>query len=225
MAFITKQQVFEQIIADDKPVCPHCGETMKLWEVPDIPVEDGLGWGSPYLYLCFNDECPLYVSGWRNMEANYGRTCSYRCICYPDSRKCEIMSVFGPLGGTGQIVDEAAVEHQHELERRIVAGFAVLDEAETGGDGATSLRLLLDAAEPIRVRVRAAELIGVIGGIDAIDPLRDHVFDNDILQKKVADAIGGIHERCFTRECPFCAEIIKRRAKICKHCGKEVAGL
>ncbi|HHC25399.1 MAG TPA: zinc ribbon domain-containing protein, partial [Desulfobacterales bacterium] len=24
--------------------------------------------------------------------------------------------------------------------------------------------------------------------------------------------------------CPFCAEIIKNQAKLCKHCGKEVAG-
>ncbi|MBW1822651.1 MAG: zinc ribbon domain-containing protein, partial [Deltaproteobacteria bacterium] len=28
----------------------------------------------------------------------------------------------------------------------------------------------------------------------------------------------------FTKECPFCAEIIKKKAKICKHCQKEVAG-
>jgi rRNA maturation endonuclease Nob1 len=38
------------------------------------------------------------------------------------------------------------------------------------------------------------------------------------------EALGKIHARNYTRECPFCAEIIKKRAKICKHCGKEVAG-
>ncbi|MCK5418660.1 MAG: zinc ribbon domain-containing protein, partial [Desulfobacterales bacterium] len=37
--------------------------------------------------------------------------------------------------------------------------------------------------------------------------------------------VSKIHQRYFTRECPFCAEIIKKRAKICKHCQKEVAGL
>jgi len=36
--------------------------------------------------------------------------------------------------------------------------------------------------------------------------------------------VARIHERHFTRECPFCAEVIKRRAKICKHCGKDVTG-
>jgi hypothetical protein len=37
-------------------------------------------------------------------------------------------------------------------------------------------------------------------------------------------SIKKIHERNFTRECPFCAEIIKQRAKVCKHCNREVAG-
>ena len=44
-------------------------------------------------------------------------------------------------------------------------------------------------------------------------------------QEQVDAAVSKIHERFFTRECPFCAEIIKQRAKICKHCQKEVAGL
>ncbi|RPI36371.1 MAG: zinc ribbon domain-containing protein, partial [Nitrospiraceae bacterium] len=30
------------------------------------------------------------------------------------------------------------------------------------------------------------------------------------------------HKKNFTMECPYCAEIIKIRAKICKHCGKEL---
>jgi hypothetical protein len=41
----------------------------------------------------------------------------------------------------------------------------------------------------------------------------------------VDEAIAKIHARHFTRECPFCAEIIKQRAKVCKHCGKDVAGV
>ncbi|MFO7678613.1 MAG: zinc ribbon domain-containing protein, partial [Chloroflexota bacterium] len=47
---------------------------------------------------------------------------------------------------------------------------------------------------------------------------------NDALQKNAKAAVAKIHERHFTRECPFCAEIIKKRASICKHCGMEVAG-
>jgi hypothetical protein len=29
---------------------------MKIWEVPPINVGDGLGWGTPFLFMCFNDE-------------------------------------------------------------------------------------------------------------------------------------------------------------------------
>jgi rRNA maturation endonuclease Nob1 len=47
---------------------------------------------------------------------------------------------------------------------------------------------------------------------------------NEALQKTITEAISKIHERHFTRSCPFCAEIIKKKALVCKHCGKQVAG-
>ena len=67
-------------------------------------------------------------------------------------------------------------------------------------------------------------MIGDIGELEAIEPIRNLKFGNQRLQEQVDSAIQKIHERFFTRECPFCAEIIKKRAKVCKHCGKEVAG-
>jgi hypothetical protein len=50
------------------------------------------------------------------------------------------------------------------------------------------------------------------------------IVDDQVLAEEEAlkEAIKKIHDRFFTRECPFCAEIIKKRAKICKHCQKEV---
>lgn len=225
MAFETKEQVFEKIAAQDRPACPHCGETMNLWEVPPVPCDDGLGWGSPYLYMCFNDDCPLYVEGWKNIEENYGRTASYRCMCYPDSLKCECMSVFGPFGGKGQIVDEEALARQEEIEKRIKTGMEELAACQAAGDGKRVLQILLDATAPPRLRNHAAELIGELGDVEVIDTLRSTPFDNDIIGKKIAAAVKRIHERFFTRECPFCAEIVKSRAKVCKHCSREVAGL
>jgi hypothetical protein len=77
----------------------------------------------------------------------------------------------------------------------------------------------------MRVRIKAAEMIGDTGELEAIEPIRNVNFGNNILQEKVDVAISNIHKRFYTRECPFCAEIIKKRAKVCKHCQKEVAGL
>ena len=89
----------------------------------------------------------------------------------------------------------------------------------------TVLRILMDAAEPARVRIKAAEMIGDFGELEAIEPIRNLKVGNEKLQDKIEKAIQKTHERHYTRDCPFCAEIIKKRAKICKHCGKEVAGL
>ncbi|MBR9985048.1 MAG: zinc ribbon domain-containing protein, partial [Desulfosarcina sp.] len=78
---------------------------------------------------------------------------------------------------------------------------------------------------PLRVRMKAAEMIGDVGELEAIEPIRNLKFGNQRLQEQVDAAVGKIHKRFYTRECPFCAEIIKKRAKVCKHCAKEVAGV
>ena len=225
MAFETKEQVLEKIMSQEKPKCPHCDEEMKLWEVPPISFSDGLGWGTPYMYVCFNDNCPQYVQGWENIKENYAHTASYRCINYPGTDTFEYMPVFSPVGATGQIIDDEVLAAEEALKEAIKKGFSILATCYVEKDTVTVLRLLMDGAEPVRVRTKAAEMMGDLGELEAIEPTRNLKVGNEILQKKIDEAVKNIHKRYFTRECPFCAEIIKQRAKICKHCGKEVAGL
>jgi len=90
----------------EAPDCPYCKVKMKKCIPPSFSVGEGLGWCVDYFYVCFNNECRLYVSGWENISENYGKTASYRCICYPDSGLMEAMCVFSPDGFTGQIVEE-----------------------------------------------------------------------------------------------------------------------
>lgn len=225
MSFETKEEVLERVLNMDKPQCPHCNTTMSIWEVPPINVGDGLGWGTPYLFLCFNDDCPLYRQGWDNMLDNYAHRASYRCFNYPGTDQFELMPVFSPMGGQGQVVDEQAVMEQEILKENTKKGFAILAQCYVDKDGVTVLGVLTDATQPMRVRVKAAEMIGDIGELEAIDPIRSLKFGNQILQETVDKAVDKIHDRYFTQECPFCAEIIKKRAKICKHCGKDVAGI
>jgi predicted RNA-binding Zn-ribbon protein involved in translation (DUF1610 family) len=224
MTFETKEQVLEKIMTMEKPSCPHCGEEMSIWEVPPINVGDGLGWGSPYLFMCFNDECPLYTKGWDNMLENYAHHASYRCINFPGTTQFELIPVFSPQGAKGQVIDDRVLAEQEALKQNIKKGFSILADCYVNKDGVTILRLLMDSAEPVRVRVKAAEMIGDIGELEAIEPIRNLKFGNAKLQEEVDAAVSKIHERFFTRECPFCAEIIKKRAKVCKHCGKDVAG-
>ena len=65
-------------------------------------------------------------------------------------------------------------------------------------------------------------MVGELGGVEAIEHLLNHKFPTPVLQAGVQKAIDQLHERHYTRECPYCAEIIKKRAAVCKHCNKEV---
>lgn len=224
MEFETKEQVLEAMLSAEKPRCPHCEQEMSLWEVPPINFSDGLGWGSPYLFVCFNDDCVVYRQGWDSMMQNYGRTASYRCMCYPDKRNFEYLPVFSPMGAQGQIIDDQVLLEQETLKENIKIGFSVLADCYVNKDGVTVTRIILDPTEPARVRLKAAEMIGDIGELESIEPLRSHKFGTEKMQNAIEASIAKIHERYFTRECPFCAEIIKKRANICKHCGKTVAG-
>jgi hypothetical protein len=223
--FETREQVLEKILEQPKPFCPHCKEEMNIWEVPPFNFSDGLGWGAPFLFLCFNDACPLYTKGWEHIEETYAHKASYRCMNYPGTDNFEVMPVFSDMGGRSQIIDDQAVAQQEALKEAIKKGFSVLADCYVNQDGPAVLQILTDSTEPARVRLKAAEMIGDIGELEAIEPIRNLKFGHEPLQKAVDKAIQKIHARNFTRECPFCAEIIKKRANICKHCQKEVAGL
>jgi hypothetical protein len=224
MAFETREQVLEKMLSQEKPKCPHCKEEMKIWETPPINFADGLGWGTPFLYICFNDDCPLYSQGWGHMKETYAQKASYRCMCYPDSKQFQLIPVFSPMGAKGQIIDDQILLEQEMLKEAIKKGFSILADCYVSKDGVAVLNLLLDASQPMRVRVKAAEMIGDIGEIEALEPLKSLRSGNDKLDTEIEKSVSKIHKRFFTRECPFCAEIIKRRAKICKHCGSQVAG-
>lgn len=224
MAIETKEQFLERMMREEKPRCPHCEQQMSIWEVPPINYSDGLGWGAPYLFVCFNDECPLYKEGWQNIEQNYGHLASYRCICYLGEKNFECMPVFSAIGGTGQVIDDQVMLQEEMLKENIKKGFSILADCYVTQNTVEILRLLLDSGQPVRVRLKAAEMMGDIGPIEAVDPMKNARFGNERLQEAALAAVKKLHERHFTRECPFCAEIIKSRAKICKHCGKEVAG-
>ncbi len=52
--------------------CPHCGTALQKVALPDTMFDH------EYDLVCFNDECPYFVRGWKWMEEHYGVTSSYR---------------------------------------------------------------------------------------------------------------------------------------------------
>jgi hypothetical protein len=224
MTYETREQVLEKVLHMEKPVCPYCKTEMKLWEVPPVNFSDGLGWGEPFLFMCFNDDCSCYAQGWSHMEENMGHKASYRCFSYPSNGRFEVMPVFSRQGAQGQIIDDQMVAQEEALKEAVKRGFSILATCFVEKDGPAVLRILLDPTEPARVRLKAAEMIGDIGEIDAIEPLRNLKTGNEIIDAQLEKSVGNIHARFYTRECPFCAEIIKQRAKVCKHCNQNIAG-
>lgn len=66
--------------------CPHCGEKLKLWAVPNTPFTM---WDAEYLYVCFNDSCPYFVRGWDTMNGQGNRGFSYRLMYDPYRDNCQ----------------------------------------------------------------------------------------------------------------------------------------
>jgi hypothetical protein len=224
MTVVTREDVYNKMVTEERPRCPYCGKEMAIWECPPINFSDGLGWGSPYLYVCFNDDCSLYLEGWKDIMEKYGNVASYRCVCDPmsTSRHMDCMPVFSRDGGKGYLIDEevkAQEEARREAEER---GLAKLQVYYDAGDADAMLMVLLAEKTVPKVRLKAAEMIGEIGGLNVIEPIRNYAFENDLIKEKAEASMDRIHKRNYTKECPFCAEIIKARAVVCKHCGKEL---
>ncbi len=222
MAFETREDVFDRVIGLEVPECPHCGQPMSLWEEPMMSMDDGLGWGTPYLFICFNDDCPPFVQGRKTVHDEYGRGGSFRCLKYPEEDHYDFMHVGSLEGGKGQIVDEQARETRQRTAERLANGGVEIIAAREAGDGGRIMEILLSAIEPVCLRIQAAEAAGEICGIEAVDALVNMNSGNPKLAEAAAKALAAIHARNFTRECPYCAEIVKQRAKICKSCGGDL---
>jgi len=220
---LTRDEYLQKILESEKPVCPHCGKEMDIWEVPPITFSDGLGWGEPFLFVCFSETCPPFVNGWDDIEENYGHRASFRCINYPFTENFELMPVFGKTGGEAQIITEQTINEQEKIKERIKTGFSILADCYVNKDFIKIVSMSQDNSEPVRVRLKAIEMLGDCADVtEVIEPLRNIKPPNVKVSEAIEIAVGKIHERCFTRECPFCAEIIKKRAKVCKHCSKEL---
>ncbi len=63
------------------PPCPHCGQPLARFSLPD----EG-GWDGTFQLACFNDDCPYFVRGWAWMEEHYGVRSSYRYRLDPGQR-------------------------------------------------------------------------------------------------------------------------------------------
>ncbi len=203
---------------DEVKVCPHCKQTMSLCEAPPIHVGDGLGWGSDVLFICLNDDCPLFLKGWQQIENQYGHHASYRYMEVPGSPEGNCMMVGNADAFKACLVDKEELKNQNARYRQEKEATQKLKTCIADHNLEPIMTLLLNEGATRSVRDTAAGYLVELNNLACIDPLRNHTFKDTALGQKVNMAITELLRINFKKECPHCLEIIKAQAKKCLHC-------
>lgn len=72
----------------EAPTCPHCKALMEQMD------SRHLDWDSPYLWVCYNNECTLFKKGWDHMMQTVGQLVSYRCMIQPQNGQMGLIPAF-----------------------------------------------------------------------------------------------------------------------------------
>lgn len=212
------KRYFEKI-----PDCPSCGQELSCCEAPQIHVGDGLGWGSDVLYICLNDECPIFVNGWKQIEEQYGHSSSYRHMQLPGSTESNVMMVGSEDAFKGSIISLEALEAQNVRYQKEKEALTLLDSAIEQKNLSPVLHLILDEAAGLEVRKKAISLLVPISDVACIDPIRNHTFRDPSLEAECNMVISQILKANYKKECPYCSELVKLQAQVCMHCQKELS--
>ena len=72
----------------EAPTCPHCKSVMEKLDARHLE------WDSPYLWVCFNNECSLFKKGWNQMMESVGQLVSYRFMIHPQDGQAGVIPAF-----------------------------------------------------------------------------------------------------------------------------------
>jgi hypothetical protein len=88
--------------ARDNLTCPHCGERLRPFAVPD-----GGAWNQPVHWACFNDDCSYYREGWHWMWEQYRAKASYRYrVLDPSGEHHSPLGVWSPTAIRDLIIED-----------------------------------------------------------------------------------------------------------------------
>jgi len=87
-------------LAEIPKTCSHCGSSLKKWRVPVDAT-----WSEEFFYVCFNDDCSYYKSGWAWMMEHYNQHASYRFAVNPDTGTTLMIPVWSD-SATREMIEE-----------------------------------------------------------------------------------------------------------------------
>ncbi len=207
---------------DEVHTCRYCKGKMACCEAPQFHVGDGLGWGSDVLFICLNDECSLYVGGWKRVEEEYGHKASYRYMELPGSKESNLMMVGNEMAFKSSIVDPEMLRKQNVRFQNEKDAIKALDTCLEEKNLDPVLTLIQDEAASREQRRRAIALLVPLNDLKCVDPLRNHTFKDPSLEQEVNVILNLLLNNNFSKECPYCCEIIKAQATKCMHCKSDV---
>lgn len=89
-------------MSDEQATCPHCGDELNKWAVPE-----GASWNDEFFLVCFNNDCPYYVRGWKWMKEQYNQKGSYRYALNPNTGGSLMIPVWDEEATRQMIVDDS----------------------------------------------------------------------------------------------------------------------
>ena len=89
-------------MSQEEKTCPHCGGHLEKWLVPE-----GASWDDEYFLVCFNNDCPYYVRGWKWMKEQYAQEASYRYALNPNTGASLMIPVWSERATREMIVDDS----------------------------------------------------------------------------------------------------------------------
>jgi len=208
--------------SQEKHFCPHCQTRLSCCETPPFHIGDGLGWGTDVMFVCLNDECSIFASGWQHIEDQYGHVGSYRYMLLPGEKKGSIMMVGSKEAFTGCVIDPEALKKQDLRYQEEQDALNALPTCVENNNLQPVLRLILDECAGLEGRLKSCELLVQLNDLSCVDPIRNHFFAHKDVELEVNKAVSQLLENNFKKECPYCSELIKKQAKLCMHCGKEL---
>jgi SAM-dependent methyltransferase len=70
--------------------CPYCDHPLRKLMIPNSPFSN---WDTAFMWICYNDDCPYLVRGWKTMFEQGNCGVSYRLLFHPVRHRCSSIPV------------------------------------------------------------------------------------------------------------------------------------